>query len=112
MICVDPGEAGSGSGELFGESAIAAAEVEDMFAGLGSKEFDDSRGKSGDETSVGGIGGGVPCLADGWCGRLAHIPIVYYFADLRLCSKEYLIKPPNIPSAAKAALRTNYLRHG
>ena len=29
-----------------------------------------------------------------------------------LCSKEGLIKSPNIPSAAEAALQVNHLRHG
>ena len=34
------GEDGSGGGELLGEGSVAAADVEDMFAGLGGEEID------------------------------------------------------------------------
>ena len=62
---VDTGEDGSGGGELFGEGSVAAAEVENAFAGLGSEEIDYTGGEIRDETAVGGVGFGVPCLSDG-----------------------------------------------
>jgi hypothetical protein len=60
---VDAEDVGSGSGELFGEGSVAAAEIEDLFAGLGVQEFNDSGGEVGDEAAVGGVGIGVPGLA-------------------------------------------------
>ena len=36
-----PSDDGSGGGELFGEGSVAAAEVEDFFAGFGVEEGDD-----------------------------------------------------------------------
>jgi hypothetical protein len=59
---VDAGEGGSGGSELLGESAVAAAEVEDVFAGLWGEESDDVSGERGDEAAVGGVGFGVPGL--------------------------------------------------
>ena len=38
---VDPGEDGTGGGELLGQGAVTAAEVEDALAGLGVEEGDD-----------------------------------------------------------------------
>ena len=60
---VDAGDDGSGGGELFGEGSVAAAEVEDLFAGLGVEERDYAGGEVGDEAAVGGVGLGVPGLA-------------------------------------------------
>ena len=60
---VDAYDDGSGGGELFGEGSVAAAEVEDLFAGLGVEEGDDFGGEVGDEAAVGGVGFGVPGLA-------------------------------------------------
>ncbi len=48
---------------MFGQGAVAAADVEDVFAGYGREEIDDSGGESGDEAAVGGVGRGVPGLA-------------------------------------------------
>jgi hypothetical protein len=60
---VDSGDEGSSGGELFGEGAIAAAEIEDLFAGLGVEEGDYVGGEGGYEAAVGGVGFGVPGLA-------------------------------------------------
>ena len=78
----DAGEDSAGGGELFGEGAVAAAEIQDVFAGLGGEESDDVGGEGGDEAAVGGVGFGVPGLAGfglGSCvrgGRGRHEDIV------------------------------------
>ena len=59
---VDAEDDGSGGGELFGEGAVAAAEIEDGLTGLGVEQIDDPAGEVGDEAAVGGVGFGVPCL--------------------------------------------------
>jgi len=58
-------EDGSGGGELLGEGAVAAAEIEDGFAGLWGEEIDYRGGEVGYEAAVGGVGVGVPGLEDG-----------------------------------------------
>ena len=65
---VDTSDDGAGGGELLGEGAVAAAEVEDVFAGLRGEESDDTGGEGGDESAVGGVGFGVPGLAGGGDG--------------------------------------------
>jgi hypothetical protein len=60
---VDASDDGSDCGELFSEGAVAAAEVEDLFAGLGVQKGDNIGGEGGDEAAVGGVGFGVPGLA-------------------------------------------------
>ena len=59
---VAAGDDRSGGGELLSEGAIAAAEVEDVLAGLRVQEFGDGGSEGGDEAAVGGVGGGVPGL--------------------------------------------------
>ena len=54
---------GSGFSELFGEGSVSAAEVEDLFPGLGLEEGDDFGGEVGDEAAVCCVGFGVPGLA-------------------------------------------------
>ena len=60
---------GSAGGYLFGEGSVSAAEVEDLFAGLGVEEGDDFGGEIGDEAAVGGVGFGVPGLAGLLCAH-------------------------------------------
>jgi len=61
---VDAGDDGSGGGELFGESTVTAAEIEDLFAGLGVEEGDYVGGEGGDEAAIGGdVGADVLTLA-------------------------------------------------
>jgi hypothetical protein len=62
------GDDRSCGGELFGEGAVAAAEVEDLLTGLWREESNDIRGEVGDEAAVGGVGFGVPGLT----GFLIH----------------------------------------
>ncbi len=72
------GDDGSCSGELFGEGAVAAAQVQDLFAGLWVEKHDDFGGEVGDESTVGSVGFGVPGLAglgsrgQGGIGRLSR----------------------------------------
>jgi hypothetical protein len=90
---VDPGDDGSGGGELLGEGPVAAAQVEDVLAGLGREEIDYAGGEVGDETAVGGVGFGVPGLSGGarvglGC-RVFHILIVSWVCWLREQNKYF-----------------------
>jgi len=67
---IDAGDDGSGGGELFGESTIAAAEVEYALAGLWSEKGDDAGGERGYEATVGGVGFSVPGLGAGGFHRI------------------------------------------
>ena len=83
---VDAEDHGSRGGELFGESAVAAAEVEDLLAGLGIEEGDDVGGEGCHEASVSGVGFGVPCLA-GFGG--VHASIVFLSGGIREKDKNF-----------------------
>ena len=78
---VDAADDGSVGGELFGKGAVAAAEVEDLFSGLGVQEGDDVGGEGGDEAAVGGVGFGVPGLAG--FGSGGHALIVRLSREMR-----------------------------
>ena len=72
---VDAGQLGAGGGKGFGESAVAAADVEDALPGLGVEQGDDGGGEVGDEAAVPGVAIGLPALAGfvgvgkgGWAG--------------------------------------------
>jgi hypothetical protein len=91
---VDAGEDGSGGSELPGESAVAASEVEDVFAGLWGEESDDVSGESGDEAAVGGVGFGVPGLrgpgvGGGWGYGGVHRIIVHLEKQIREEDKNF-----------------------
>jgi len=49
---------------LFGEGSVAAAEIEDLFAGLGIEEHDYVGGQGCDKAAVGSVGFGVPSLSN------------------------------------------------
>ncbi len=75
------GDDGSCSGELFGEGAVAAAQVQDLFAGLWVEKHDDFGGEVGDESTVGSVGFGVPGLAG--LGSRGHGLIVRLSREMR-----------------------------
>ncbi len=89
---VRSGEDGSGGGEPLGEGSVAAAYVEDVFAGFGGEEVDYSGGEVGYEAAVGGVVGGVPGLAGGcgcFVGGGGHGSIVRLFGGMRQQDKDY-----------------------
>src|SRR5439155_27273401 len=88
---VDAGDDGSRGGELFGEGAVAAAEVEDLFSGLRVEKGDDVGGEGGDEAAVCGVGFGVPGLAGLCCGFWGgeHGDIVCLSREMREVDKNF-----------------------
>lgn len=82
---VDAGDNGSGCGQLLGQSAVAAAHVQDVFSRLRGKERDNAGGEGGDEAAVGGISIRVPGLA--WS---VHLTIVDGVGTLRGEDKHFL----------------------
>jgi hypothetical protein len=72
---------------LFGEGSVTAAEIEDMFAGLGVEEGYDIGGERGDESAAGGVGFRVPGLA-GFGG--VHGDIVCLSREMREEDKNFM----------------------
>ena len=62
---IDADDLAAEGDELFGEDAVAAAEVEDALAGLRGEEFDDRCAKVGDEAGMAVVEVGVPGLGGG-----------------------------------------------
>lgn len=63
-------------GELGGEDAVAAAEVEDCVGGVRGEEGGEAGGEEGDEGRGEGVAGGGPVVGF-WCGGGGHCCDVY-----------------------------------
>ena len=81
---VDTGEDSAGGGDGLGEGTVAAADIEDVLAGLRGEESDDTGGEIGDEAAVDGVGCGVPGLAfDGMGGSGCEGLSIFHILNLR-----------------------------
>ena len=60
--CIDTQDMSAAFGDLRGQDAVAAAEVENLFAGFGIEPFQNVRAQVGDKSAVGGILAGIPGL--------------------------------------------------
>ena len=69
---IDADDPAAHPNELFGQCAIAAAEIEDAFARLRGEQFDNGRAEISDKSSVARVALGIPRLHR--TGRFLHKP--------------------------------------